>query len=84
MSAAYKFLGQSDSTENDPALYEGDFGVAVVELQKLLNAKGANLFVDGFFGPATKIAVINFQQRHKFVPDGAIGSMVWRELRRTE
>jgi peptidoglycan hydrolase-like protein with peptidoglycan-binding domain len=82
MSATYELPEEIASTLTNPALYEGDFGTAVVELQKLLNARGANLLVDGFFGPVTKAAVIHFQKHYGLVPDGAIGSIAWKELRR--
>jgi peptidoglycan hydrolase-like protein with peptidoglycan-binding domain len=52
----------------------------VVELQKLLNERGANLLVDGFFGPVTKAAVVHFQKNYGLVPDGVIGSIVWKQL----
>ncbi|WP_421654825.1 peptidoglycan-binding domain-containing protein [Leptothermofonsia sp. ETS-13] len=76
-----EFPAEIVSAIANPALYEGDFGPAVVEQQKLLNAKGANLPIDVFFwGPMTKAAVILFQQQHGLIPDGTIGSVVWREL----
>ncbi|MCL6432737.1 MAG: peptidoglycan-binding protein [Leptolyngbyaceae cyanobacterium HOT.MB2.61] len=81
MSASCEFPAEIVSAITNPTLYEGDFGPAVVELQKLLNAKGANLLVDGFLGPATKAAVILFQQQRGLVPDGATGLIVWKELR---
>lgn len=80
MSAAYEFSAKA-LVVADSALYEGDFGTRVVELQKLLNLKGANLNIDGFFGPITKAAVIHFQLQQKLVPDGVMSPVVWRELR---
>lgn len=80
MSAAYEFSAKAEIVA-DAALYEGDFGTRVVELQKLLNLNGANLIVDGFFGPMTRAAVIRFQLQQRLVPDGVMSPVVWRELR---
>ncbi|MBW4520777.1 MAG: peptidoglycan-binding protein [Scytolyngbya sp. HA4215-MV1] len=65
-----------------PILYEGDSGTVVAELQKLLNVKGSQLAVDGFFGPSTKVAVQKFQQQRGLAPDGMVGSLTWAELRK--
>jgi len=50
-------------------------GGCAAQLQTDLNTSGsANLSVDGVFGPATKNAVIAFQQKHDVVPaDGIVG-----------
>ncbi len=60
---------------NCPTLAEGDHGGCVNQLQTELNADdGANLPVTGTFGPATKAAVIIFQQEHHIVPaEGIVG-----------
>jgi peptidoglycan hydrolase-like protein with peptidoglycan-binding domain len=54
----------------------GSRGIAVADLQTLLNAAGANpaLIADGDFGPATRAAVMAFQSSHDLVPDGIVGS----------
>lgn len=65
----------------DPTLREGDSGTAVAELQRLLNAKGANLIVDGIFGASTQTAVIKFQQSNGLVADGIVGPKTWLALR---
>lgn len=54
-------------------LQEGDTGSCVTQLQQRLNALGANLVVDGDFGPATKNAVLAFQGREKISFDGVVG-----------
>jgi hypothetical protein len=36
--------------------------------------------VDGYFGPATETAVIEFQSDHALVPDGIVGSRTWDVL----
>ena len=60
---------------NCPTLAEGYQGGCVNQLQTELNAdNGANLPVTGTFGPATKAAVIIFQQEHHIVPaEGIVG-----------
>jgi hypothetical protein len=61
--------------DNCPALASGYRGGCVNQLQtELNNIDGANLPVDGFFGPATKAAVEVFQQEHGISPvDGIVG-----------
>ena len=54
-------------------LQEGDTGTCVTQLQQRLNALGANLVVDGDFGPATKNAVLAFQGRERISFDGVVG-----------
>ena len=41
----------------------GDKGIAVIELQKMLNKNGANLLVDGDFGAKTEAALKAYQQK---------------------
>ncbi|MFL6161683.1 MAG: peptidoglycan-binding protein [Jatrophihabitantaceae bacterium] len=55
-------------------LQEGSTGSCVVSLQQRLNELGANLTVDGDFGPATKNAVLAFQGRERISFDGIVGS----------
>jgi len=61
--------------DNCPTLKEGHHGGCVGRLQAELNADdGANLPVDGTFGPATQEAVRTFQHEHDIVPaDGIVG-----------
>ncbi|BAT54679.1 putative penicillin-resistant DD-carboxypeptidase [Nostoc sp. NIES-3756] len=66
----------------DPILRQGDSGAAVTELQKLLNAKGANVVVDGIFGATTKNAVIIFQRSNGLTADGIVGTKTWAALRK--
>ena len=54
-------------------LQEGDTGSCVSQLQQRLNQLGANLVVDGDFGPATKNAVLAFQGRERISFDGIVG-----------
>lgn len=63
-------------------LRQGDRSHAVVELQRLLNAKGANLTVDGVFGPLTHRAVVTFQCQVGLKADGIVVPQTWEALRR--
>jgi len=54
-------------------LQEGSSGSCVTQLQQRLNQLGANLVVDGQFGPATKNAVLAFQGRERISFDGVVG-----------
>ncbi|HEV2373076.1 MAG TPA: peptidoglycan-binding protein [Streptosporangiaceae bacterium] len=52
---------------------EGQISGCVTELQELLNEHGANLAVDGDFGPATLAAVKTYQADHGLSVDGIVG-----------
>ena len=52
----------------------------VRELQRVLNAHGDGLGVDGLFGRDTESAVLAFQAEHELVPDGIVGPQVWAVL----
>lgn len=75
-------IPQNEASAADPILRQGDSGSAVNELQKLLNAKGTKLVVDGIFGSATQTAVINFQRSNDLVADGIVGAKTWAALRK--
>ncbi len=66
----------------DPILRQGDSGAPVTELQRLLNAKGAKLTVDGIFGATTQNAVIQFQRSNGLTADGIVGAKTWAALRK--
>lgn len=66
----------------DPLLRQGDSGAAVTELQKLLNAKGVKVSVDGIFGASTQNAVIQFQRSNSLIADGIVGAKTWAALRK--
>src|ERR1700730_13352690 len=53
-------------------------GVGV--LQKLLNANGARLEVDGDFGKETEKAVKSFQRARHMTADGIVGRDTWARL----
>lgn len=64
----------------NPTLVEGDTGPAVRTLQTRLNVWGANITVDGDFGPATLAAVKAFQARENLTVDGVVGPQTWAAL----
>jgi N-acetyl-anhydromuramyl-L-alanine amidase AmpD len=58
----------------DVLLYRPMEGAEVAELQRRLNALGADLVVDGIFGPLTEAAVRDFQRRTPGLKvDGIVG-----------
>lgn len=67
----------------DPVLRRGSFGEAVGEAQKLLNDAGFQIVVDWDFGPATELAVTEFQRRASLEVDGIVGAQTWKALRKT-
>jgi peptidoglycan hydrolase-like protein with peptidoglycan-binding domain len=52
----------------------------VPTLQYLLRARGANLVVDGIFGPKTHAAVDTFQKSKSLGVDGIVGPLTWGAL----
>jgi uncharacterized protein (TIGR02594 family) len=64
------------------ALREGDSGAPIVELQKALQATGADIVADGNFGPITKAAVKRFQASvtPAIAVDGFVGPITARYL----
>lgn len=67
-----------------PLLKKGikGFEKEVEELQKLLNAHGAKLKVDGDFGIKTDAAVKAYQKKNKLTIDGKCGPKTWASLKR--
>lgn len=57
-----------------------DSGEFVAAAQEGLNAWGARIEVDGFFGPATESAVMDFQADSELEVDGIIGQNTWAAL----
>lgn len=65
----------------EPVLRRGSKGDVVGDLQRLLRAKGLMIAVDEDFGPATELAVIEFQKRARLEADGIVGRDTWKALR---
>ncbi|GAB3714505.1 peptidoglycan-binding protein [Mariniluteicoccus flavus] len=63
-----------------PSLSYGAKGGQVATLQLSLKDRGATLAIDGFFGPATKAAVIAFQKSSGVRADGVVGAITWGAL----
>jgi peptidoglycan hydrolase-like protein with peptidoglycan-binding domain len=57
-------------------LRPGDRGAAVLAVQKRLKVPGAN----GYFGPATRTAVLALQKRHGIRTTGNVGPLTWAAL----
>ncbi|HET7304520.1 MAG TPA: peptidoglycan-binding protein [Segeticoccus sp.] len=55
---------------------------AVKVLQAELNRSGADLEVDGAFGPGTEAAVNTFKAAHGLNPNGLVGRGTWKALER--
>ncbi len=65
-----------------PTLQRGASGDDVSELQRRLKAAGAQVDVDGDFGPRTQAAVQAVQQKLGLTVDGVAGPATWKALTR--
>ncbi len=63
-----------------PTLEQEATGADVEKLQRLLNAKGYLVSVDGDFGAKTFEAVKKFQRSRGLEDDGVVGPRTWRAL----
>jgi RHS repeat-associated protein len=77
--------GNSTSSSNSSGasssyLLVGSTGSSVVDLQTKLKAAGISVSVDGDFGPATKAAVMQYQQSHGLTVDGIVGNQTMTSL----
>jgi peptidoglycan hydrolase-like protein with peptidoglycan-binding domain len=71
----------SGTPVNMPILMNGSSGNAVKIVQNVLKLNGYYFgFVDGFFGPMTKVAVIQFQTNKGLPADGIVGPKTWHAL----
>lgn len=61
-------------------IQSGHKGADVSQVQKLLNANGAGLTVDGDFGSKTEDAVRQFQMQHGLKADGVVGPKTLEKL----
>lgn len=55
-------------------------GERVEAVQYLMNQRGADLEVDGYYGPTSVEAVKGFQSDQGLVDDGQVGPLTWPEL----
>jgi RHS repeat-associated protein len=75
----------TDPSGHYKQVQQGSRGEDVKTLQKLLNAHGANLAVDGDFGPLTKSAVVSYQRSTgTLLVDGIAGKNTWERLLSTQ
>lgn len=65
---------------NRPQIKYGSQGDDVKELQRLLNANGYSLSVDGVWGDNTEAAVRKYQQQNGLTVDGIVGVNTWGSL----
>lgn len=65
------------SADRRPVLHRGETGPEVADLQSQLRALGFDIAVDGSFGPATELAVKQFQLRQGIASDGIVGPETW-------
>ena len=63
LASAHARFARLDWTAGDRVLRRGDRGTDVAALQRLLAASGADLAIDGMFGPLTQTALRAFQAR---------------------
>ncbi len=68
------------AVNNTPKLRPGSRGNAVVNLQNMLKAAGANIKADGVFGRNTSTAVRSFQSSAGIGVDGVVGPRTWNKL----
>lgn len=61
-------------------LARGSFGDDVETLQRALSAAGYPVAIDGEFGAATELAVLNVQRQHQLTKDGIVGPQTWAVL----
>lgn len=59
----------------------GSKGEAVGQLQRSLTELGYPLVIDHSFGPATRLAVQQFQKTSRLDVDGSVGPLTWEALR---
>jgi peptidoglycan hydrolase-like protein with peptidoglycan-binding domain len=73
-------VGQESWPALLPQLGHGDLGMAVVALQRLLIAHGANLAPTGEFNQQTVAAVKSYQSANNLSSSGVVGPRTWHNL----
>ncbi len=69
------------SPETAPLLAMGTRGATVTEVQNFLRSQGLyNGSIDGIYGPQTRSAVMQFQQRQNLASDGIVGTQTWEAM----
>lgn len=93
MAAAYRRNNSGNGADDEAAegndgdsmtLRMGMSGPEVSQLQEKLRKIGYTLNIDGDFGPATKRAVMSFQQEHGLDVDGIVGALSWSIIERLQ
>lgn len=64
-------------------LQRGSAGEGVAKLQTMLRKLGFELSIDQDFGPATELAVTQFQRDNDLEADGIVGQITWDALQKT-
>lgn len=72
--------GSTPKAATMPLIKKGSKGSAVLQLQKMLNAKGYKLTEDGDFGSKTEAAVKAYQKANGLEVDGEVGPITWAAL----
>lgn len=73
-------MGDPVRSRDMPLLVRGNSGSDVSVLQRRLVSQGAQIRIDGQFGPATERAVLQFQTRRGLETDGMVGPVTWGAL----
>lgn len=75
-------VGGGRTSDSQDVIALGARGQEVQALQRELNRHGAELAVDGVFGPNTAVSVRHFQATTGLGADGIVGPLTWRALER--
>jgi len=74
------FIVLGASSGERPILHRGSTGEDVGTLQLQLTSAGFRLAIDGDFGPATELAVMQFQTQQSLSPTGIVDEATWDAL----
>jgi putative chitinase len=74
------FVIAGSNPDTRPVLHRGAVGEAVGHLQEQLQRLHYPIAIDGDFGPATELAVMQFQAAHRLTADGIVGPRTWSAL----